>query len=56
MDVKTNTCYYNRFTNQIVLTTMIVGEWVFYIKNGREFSKPRTVFNQTYKLCQTTKN
>jgi hypothetical protein len=56
MDVRLNACYYNRFSGQIVMTTAIIGDWVYYIKNGREFSKPKTTFNQTYKPCQTTKN
>jgi len=53
MDVKINTCYFNRFTGEIVLTSSLVGEWVYYTKKGRTFSKPITVFNQTYKPCQT---
>lgn len=56
MDVRLNACYYNRFTGQIVTTTTIIGDWVYYLKNGREFSKPKTVFITTYKQCQTTKN
>jgi len=56
MDVRLNACYYNRFSGEIVMTTTIIGDWVYYLKKGREYSKPKSVFNQTYKPCQTSKN